>query len=99
MKKATSKPPIKEPLLRLPAQSIDEQIDRLFKEKVMNYALFALVFFLLALIGWIQAFHQSPFNPRLMSFVAVLVIAYCAFRFWQALKEIDFGIFPRNRDK
>ena len=88
MKKATSKSPLKEPLLRLPGQSIDEQIDRLFNEKLLNYLLFALVFFLLALFGWIQALNQSRLNPWLMSIVAAPVIAYCVFRFWQTVKEI-----------
>jgi hypothetical protein len=88
MKKATSKSPLKEPLLRLPGQSIDEQMDRLFNEKLLNYLLFALVFFLLASVGWIQAINQSRLNPLLMSVVATPVIAYCAFRFWQTVKEI-----------
>jgi hypothetical protein len=88
MKKATSRSPIKEPLLRLPGQSIDEQIDRLFNEKLLNYFLFALAFFLFAAVAWIQVLTRSPLNPWLMSIVAVPVIAYCGFRFWQALKEI-----------
>jgi hypothetical protein len=66
MKKATSKSPLKEPLLRLPGQSIDEQMDRLFNEKLLNYLLFALVFFLLASVGWIQAINQSRLNPLLI---------------------------------
>lgn len=88
MKKATTKSPLKEPLLRLPGQSIDEQMDRLFYEKLLNYFLFAIVFLILALISWIQAFNQSPLNPWLMSFVAAPVIAYCAFRFWQTVKKL-----------
>ncbi len=88
MKKRISKSPLKEPLLRLPGQSIDEQMDRLFKEKVMNYALFALCFFLLAMFAWIQAFSQSRINPWLMSIVAAPVFAYCAVRFWQSAKEM-----------
>jgi hypothetical protein len=87
MKKATSRSPIKEPLLRLPGQSIDEQINRLFNEKLLNYLLIILVFFLFTLISWIQALNHSPLNPCLMSIVAIPVIAYCAFRFWKALKE------------
>ena len=88
MKKATSKSPIKEPPLRLPGQSIDEQINRLSNGKLLNYLLFALVFFVLASIGWVQALNQSRINPWLMSIVAAPVIAYCAFRFWYAAKEI-----------
>jgi hypothetical protein len=88
MKKTISKSPLKEPLLRLPGQSIDEQMDRLFKEKVINYALFTMGFFLLAMFAWIQAFSESRINPWLMSIVAAPVIAYCALRFWQSAKEM-----------
>jgi cation transport ATPase len=88
MKKAASKSPLKEPLLRLPGQSIDEQMDRLFNEKLLNYGLFAFAFFLLVLISWIQALNQSQIDPWLMSIVAAPVIAYCAFGFWQTAKEI-----------
>jgi hypothetical protein len=88
MKKAGSKSPLKEPPLRLPGQSIDEQINRLSNGKLLNYLLFALVFFLLASIGWVQALNQSRINPWLMSLVAAPVIAYCVFRFWYTAKEI-----------
>ncbi len=69
MKKATSKSPLKEPLLRLPGQSIDEKMHRLFNEKLLNYLLFALVFFLLASLSWIQALNRSQVNPWVMSTV------------------------------
>lgn len=88
MKKATSKSPQKEPLLRLPGQSIDEQIDRLFYEELLNYSLFALGFFLLASVSWIQALNHAQLNPWHISIVAAPVIAYCAFRFWRTVKEI-----------
>ena len=88
VKKASSKSPLREPPLRLPGQSIDEQINRLLNEKQLNYVLLAFGFFLLALIGWIQSFNNSRLNPWLMSITAVPVVAYCAVRFWQTMKEI-----------
>ena len=88
MKKRISKSPIKEPLLRLPGQSIDEQMDRLFNDKAMKYALFALCIFLLAMFAWIQEFTGSRIHPWLMSIVAAPVITYCAVRFWQSAKEM-----------
>ena len=88
MKRATTKSPLKEPLLRLPGQSVDEQINRLFNEKLLNYLLIILVFFLFTLLTWIQALNQSPLNPWLMSITAAPVIGYCAFQFWQTMKEL-----------
>jgi hypothetical protein len=86
--KASSKSPLKEPPLRLPGQSIDEQINHLLNEKQLNYMLLAFGFFLLALIGWIQSFNNSRLNPWLMSITAVPVVAYCSVRFWHTMKEI-----------
>jgi hypothetical protein len=88
MKKAVSKSPIKETPLRLPGQSIDEEINRLSKAKLLNYLLVALVFFLLASIGWVQTLNQSRINPWLMSLVGAPVIAYCVFRSWYTAREI-----------
>ena len=88
VKKASSKSPLREPPLRLPGQSIDERINRLSNGKLLNYLLFALVFFLLVSIGWVQALNQSRINPWLMTIVAAPVIAYCVFRFWHTAKEI-----------
>ena len=86
--RAKERSPLKESLLRLPGQSIDEQIQRLFNEKLLNYALVALVFFLLALVSWIQALTHSPLNPWLSSVAAILVIAYCAFRLRKTSREL-----------
>jgi hypothetical protein len=88
MKKSTSKSPLREPLLRLPGQSIDDQINRLLNEKQFNYALFAFGFFLLAMGAWIQVFTHSQLNPWLLFAVAIVVIVYCAFAFRQTAKEV-----------
>jgi hypothetical protein len=88
VKKVRSKSPLREPPLRLPGQSIDEQINRLSTGKLLNYLLFALVFLILASVGWIQALNQSRLNPWLMSVVAVPVIVYCVFGFWRTVEEI-----------
>ena len=89
MKKASSKSPLREPPLRLPGQSIDEQINRLLNEKQLNYALFAFGLFLLAVGAWIQVLTGSQLNPWLFSAVAVLVIGYCSFRIRQTGKEVQ----------
>jgi hypothetical protein len=88
MKKASSKSPLREPPLRLPGQSIDEQINRLLNEKQLNYALFAFGVFLLAVGAWVQALTGSQLNPWLFSAVAVLVIGYCARRIRQTGNEV-----------
>jgi hypothetical protein len=88
MKKGTSKSPLKEPLLRLPGQSIDEQISRILNEKQFNYILLAFGFFLLAGGAWIQVLTGSQFDPWIFSAIAIVVIGYCAFRVRQTAKEV-----------
>jgi hypothetical protein len=99
MKKATSKSPLKEPLLRLPGQSIDEEMHRLFNDKIVTHLVFALVLFLLASFSWIQALGHSPLNPWLMSVTAAPVISYCVFRVWQAFKEMGRLRLGREGEK
>jgi hypothetical protein len=89
MKKGTSKSPLKEPLLRLPGQSIDEQISHILNEKQFNYALLAFGFFLLAGGAWIQVLTRSQFDPWIFSAIAIVVIGYCAFRVRQTAKEVQ----------
>jgi hypothetical protein len=89
MKKASSRSPLMEPLLRLPGQSIDEQISHILNEKQFNYALLAFGFFLLAGGAWIQVITRSQFNPWIFSAIAIVVIAHCALRFWQTGKEVQ----------
>ena len=88
MKKATSKSSLNEPLLRLPGQSIDEQINRLLNDKQLDYALLAFGSFLFAAVAWIQVIYHSPLSPWLMSIVAAPVIVYCGIRFLQTVKEV-----------
>jgi len=88
MKKAAAKSPLKEPLLRLPGQSIDEQINHIVNERQLNYALFAFGLFLLAMGAWIQVITGSQLNPWLFSAVALLGIGYCTFKFMQTVKEV-----------
>jgi hypothetical protein len=66
---------------------------------LINYLLFALVFFLLASVGWVQVLNQSKVNPWFMSIVAVPVIAYCAFGFWRTVKEIKLLRLGRDGER
>lgn len=99
MKKTKTKSPLKEPLLRLPGQSIDEQINRLFDEKIINYFLVAFGFFLFAVISWIQVFTHSSLNAWVFSVMALLVIAYCAFRLRQIVKKVKQMKLGRNGER
>jgi hypothetical protein len=74
MKKTKTKSPLKEPLLRLPGKSIDEEMNRLSNEKLFNSVLVELVFFFLDSFSWIQMLGRSPLNPWIISFVAAPII-------------------------
>ncbi len=89
MNKARSKSPLKERPLRLPGQSLDEQINNILNEKLLSYGLFAFGFFLLAAVAWIQLFTRSQINPWTFSGIAVLAIGYCGFGLWHTRKYLN----------
>jgi hypothetical protein len=88
MNRKKSRSPLKDPLLRLPGQSIDEQIHDFFNDKLLSYILFGFVLLIFALLSWMQVIMKSPLNPWLMSIVAAPMIVYCAFRVWQGAKRL-----------
>ena len=86
-KRRKSRPPVEGPLRRLPGQSIREERERLFDDKVMAY------FFTLS-VSWLFAFWQCLYkwasskpNPVFWTVFAVLVSAYCFYRIWRVYPE------------
>ena len=72
--------PVEGPLRRLPGQSIREEWNRLFDDKVMGYLLVPLVAWLLAVWQWIYWWTGSKPSPGVATVVASIVTIYCAYR-------------------
>jgi len=59
---------------------LDEQIDRLVNDDAMSYALTAILAVMLAALEWIRwAAHLPPY-PKMLTALAVPMVAYCTWR-------------------
>lgn len=82
-KEKKNRSPVEGPLRRLPGQSIREERERLFDDKVVGYLLAPLVAWLLALWLWVFIWTGSKPNPEIYTLVAILVTFYCVYRIWR----------------
>lgn len=72
------KSPLKEKPLRLPGQSLDEEIDRIYDDKIL--VAFISILFLVLVIGheWFRSFYPTEPSPIVITIVFVPVIfIYC----------------------
>lgn len=72
--------PLKGNPLRNPGQGLDERIQQLLDDKLFSYVWYAAGFSMLALMEWFGYLTHSPRQPWLFSAVAVLAIAWAAWR-------------------
>jgi hypothetical protein len=79
-KELASQSPLKDQPLRLPGQSLDEEIDRWQNERLINYFITASSFFMLAFMEWIGYLTRSPRRPILFSVCAISAIALLIWR-------------------
>jgi hypothetical protein len=75
-----SQSPLTDAPLRLPGQSLDEEIDKWQNERVINYFITAGAFFVLAFEEWWGYLTHAPRQPIPFSVCAVLAIAALAWR-------------------
>ena len=74
--KDNKKSPLKKKPVRQAGQSLDEEINRIFDEKI-GYHVVVIVFFLvLTLIEWYQWFFKVSVNPVVFSIMAVIIVAF-----------------------
>jgi hypothetical protein len=76
----TLKSPLKDAPLRLPGQSLAEEIQRIFEEDWIPYYLATLLFFVFAALEWLRYYRPYPPSPRLATAAAVLLFGYTAIR-------------------
>ena len=69
-KRVEKRSPLKAPPLRLPGQSVQEEIDKIF-EKFSDVAIYVGMMTFLAILEWMRYFHNSPPQPVLYSLIAV----------------------------
>ncbi len=81
-KKVEKRSPLKASPLRLPGQSIQEEIDKIF-DKVTEIAILLGIVTLMSLLEWMRYFHNSPPQPVLFSFIA---LASWSYGIWKAVR-------------
>lgn len=89
-----SQSPLTDPPLRLPGQSLDEEIEQWQNEGIINYFIAASSLFMLAFMEWFGYLTHTPRQPRLFSVCAALAIAGLVWRvvyIRQKLKPLKLG--------
>jgi hypothetical protein len=85
---AKSRSPIKEPPLRLPGQSVDAEIDRLWTDEAMVFMMIAVLAFALAVFEWVSWLTKTPPAPILYSVLAALAISFSLIRLTRVKKRV-----------
>jgi hypothetical protein len=75
--------PIKDRPLRLPAQSLSEERQSIWDDKLEPTLLLALFMVVLAAFEWFRHFHAKPPTPVLMTVIAVITVAFAAWKFFR----------------
>lgn len=73
--------------MRLPGQSIDEELDKLIENQVLAPYLFAAILLILAGLEWWRYWKRVPPNPILFSVVALIAVAYATYRILRTRKK------------
>lgn len=80
--------PIKDKPLRLPAQSLTEERDAIWDDKLEPLTLVALLLLALAALEWFRYLTNARFTPILFSVAAVGVSGMAGWRIWKALPRL-----------
>lgn len=84
----SSQSPLKARPLRVPGQSLDEQIDFLLNDRFMGYLFAAGCFLFIAGMEWVAYFAKMPRRPVLYSVVAAAAIGVAACRFFEIRRKV-----------
>ena len=94
-KKARKRSPLKQGLLRLPGQSLQEEINRTVDQWI-EYVLIMTVFAIIAGMEWFRWFFKSPPHPLPFTAMAAIVWCYGIWKLVQTRKRLK--ILKQGRD-
>lgn len=94
-----SQSPLTDAPLRVPGQSLDEQIDKWQNERVINYFIMAGAFFVLAFMEWWGYLTHAPRQPILFSVCAILAIAGLIWRVFYVRAQLRTLKLGRNGER
>lgn len=81
--------PLKGKPLRIPGQSLDEQIQSIVDDKVLTYLWYVGGFALIAVMEWIGYLTNSPRRPWLYTCLFVAALAYAAWKIIPLRREVQ----------
>lgn len=88
------KSPLKSSPLHNPGQSLDEEIQKVFDDKVTPYALALSYILVLALLEWIRWYTKTPPNPKIYTLLAIIAVPFCFYklaRIRKTIKQLKLG--------
>lgn len=94
MPKSSSRSPLRERPLRIPGQSLDEQIDGLICEQLIQAMMVPLLTVLLAGLEWWRAYHPVPPAPWPLTLLALGAVVWCGWKvppMWRQLHALKLG--------
>jgi hypothetical protein len=83
-----AKSPLKAKPLRVPGQSVDEEIDRWINDTMASYFLAATVLCALAGMEWFGYLTKSPRHPIVFSIIAAAAVAATAWRIFDVRSRV-----------
>jgi hypothetical protein len=81
--KGEKRSPIKDKPLRLPGQSLQEERDKLYEDKIEQPALFVALLFVIMVLEWWRSYSGMKPSPALFTLVFVLALGFFAWRVWR----------------
>ena len=87
-RKQENRSPLKDKPLRLPGQSLQEERDALWDDKLGPYFLMALFFVVLAGLEWCRDLMNLPPMPGLYTIAASMFLSLAAWRIFRALPKL-----------
>ncbi|HHH72753.1 MAG TPA: NERD domain-containing protein [Sulfuricurvum sp.] len=84
-----SKSPLKEKLLRIPGQSLDEEIRNIIDDQFLVYVLASIYFIAMAALEWIRWYTNNPPTPVIFTILAIIVTAYSIYKIIPLRKRLS----------
>jgi len=92
--KHKKKSPLKDKPLRYVGQSVDEKIDQLINDGELPYFLISVLAFYLAGYEWWRYFNNPPPSPKIVTLLAILIIAFSIYKIRKIrtkIKRLELG--------
>lgn len=87
--KNNTKSPLKDRPLRMPGQSLDEEIHNILDDEVFSYLGTPILLIVFTIYNWLLWYEViKPPNPILLSVVTIGISVYCFFRMMKVIKRL-----------